>query len=155
MTLIKENSRYFLLLLYFKPSPRWRRFLWEALLSLRTMKKKIYYLATCSTCEGIMKELQINEQTGFELQDIRTQKITSVQIDEMQKLAGSYEALFSRRALKYKELGLKDKKLTEQDYKNYILEHDTFLKRPVVILGDKIFIGSEKRNIEALEAALK
>ena len=72
----------------------------------------------------------------------------------MQKLAGSYEALFSRRALKYKELGLKDKKLTEQDYKNYILEHDTFLKRPVVIIGSKIFIGSEKKNIEALKIEL-
>lgn len=119
------------------------------------MKKKIYYLATCSTCEGIMKELNINEQTGFELQDIRTQKITSAQMDEMKSLSGSYESLFSRRALKYKELGLKDKKLTEQDYRNYILEHDTFLKRPVVIIGDKIFIGSEKKNVEALKAALQ
>jgi len=118
------------------------------------MKKKIYYLATCSTCESIMKELHIDKHNGFELQDIRTQKITAEQIDEMQKLAGSYEALFSRRALKYKELGLKDKKLTEADYRNYILEHDTFLKRPVVIIGREIFIGSEKKNTEALKAAL-
>src|SRR3546814_15047760 len=104
-------------------------------LSLLVMKK-IYYLTTCSTCEGIMKELRIDQHNGFELQDIRTKRITPEQIDEMQKLAGSYEALFSRRALKYKELGLKDKKLTEEDYKNYLLEHDTFLKRPVVIIGD-------------------
>ena len=116
--------------------------------------KKIYYLATCSTCLDIMKALHINEATGFELQDIRTQKITPAQLDEMQQLSGSYEALFSRRALKYKELGLKDKKLSEQDYKNYILEHDTFLKRPVVILNDRIFIGSEKKNTEALRQAL-
>lgn len=118
------------------------------------MKKKIYYLATCSTCQRIMKELHIDEQNGFELQDIRTQKITPEQIDEMQKLAGSYEVLFSRRSLKYKELDLKDKELTEEDYKNYILEYDTFLKRPVVIIGNQIFIGSGKKNIEALRAAL-
>ncbi|WP_114790212.1 ArsC/Spx/MgsR family protein [Niabella yanshanensis] len=117
--------------------------------------KKIYYLSTCSTCTEIMKEANISEQTGFKLQDIRTQPITSTQLDEMKKLAGSFESLFSRRALKYKELGLKDKALTEQDYKNYILEHDTFLKRPVVILGDKIFIGSEKKNVAALKDALK
>lgn len=102
-----------------------------------------------------MKEANISEQTGFELQDIRTQPMTSAQLDEMKKLAGSFESLFSRRALKYKELGLKDKALTEKDYKNYILEHDTFLKRPVIILGDQIFIGSEKKNIAALKAALK
>ncbi len=101
-----------------------------------------------------MGSLGINETAGFELQDIRTQKITSSQIDEMQQMAGSYEALFSRRALKYKELGLKDKKLTEDDFRNYILEHDTFLKRPVVIIGSQIFIGSEKKTIAALKAAL-
>jgi len=89
------------------------------------------------------------------MQDIKTEKITSKQLDEMKKMAGSYEALFSRRALKYKELGLKDKPLTEKDYRNYILEEYTFLKRPVVVLNDKIFIGSEKKNVEALKNAVK
>ena len=117
--------------------------------------KKIYYLGTCSTCQAIMKDANISAETGFILQDIRTEPITPGQIDEMQQLAGTYEALFSRRALKYKELGLKDKKLTEADYRNYILEHDTFLKRPVVIIGDKIFIGSEKKNVEALKQTLQ
>ena len=69
----------------------------------------------------------------------------------MKALAGSYEALFSRRARKYKELGLKDQTLTEEDYKNYILSDYTFLKRPVIIDEDKIFIGSDKKNLESLE----
>lgn len=116
--------------------------------------KKIYHLAKCTTCQAIIKETAIDKK-GFAMQDIRTEKITPAQLDEMKKLAGSYEALFSRRALMYKELGLKDKKLEEKDYRNYILQQDTFLKRPVVILNDKIFIGSEKKNIEALKKALK
>lgn len=98
-----------------------------------------------------MKAAELNPDNGFELQDIRTQKITPQQLSQMKKLAGSYEALFSRRALKYKALGLKDKTLTETDYKNYILEYDTFLKRPVVIVSDQIFIGSEKKTIAALK----
>lgn len=89
------------------------------------------------------------------MQDIRTEKITPAQLEEMKRMAGSYEALFSRRALKYKELGLKDKKLEEKDFYNYILKEDTFLKRPVVIINDKIFIGSEKKTIEALKKAVK
>ena len=72
----------------------------------------------------------------------------------MKKMAGSYESLFSRRAMKYKELGLKDKKLDEKDYRNYILEEYTFLKRPVVIIRDKIFVGSEKKTVEALKKAV-
>ena len=109
----------------------------------------------CSTCQRIMSDANISEATGFELQDIRTQKITETQLEDLQKMTGSYEALFSRRALLYKELGLKDKKLTEQDYKNYILQHDTFLKRPVVIVGERIFVGSDKKNVESLIYELK
>ena len=89
------------------------------------------------------------------MQNIREEKITARQLDEMKKMAGSYEALFSRRALKYKELGLKDKKLTEEDYKNYILTEDTFLKRPVTILNNQIFIGNDKKTVEALKNAVK
>jgi arsenate reductase len=116
--------------------------------------KKMYHLAKCTNCQAIIKETKIDKK-GFVLQDIRTEKITPAQLDEMKKMAGSYEALFSRRAIMYKELGLKNKKLEEKDYRNYILEQDTFLKRPVVIMDDKIFIGSEKKNVDALKKAVK
>ena len=89
------------------------------------------------------------------MQDIKTEKITAKQLDQMKKMAGTYEALFSRRAMKYKELGLKDKQLTEKDYRNYILEEYTFLKRPVVIIDDKIFIGSEKKTVDELKKLMK
>lgn len=89
------------------------------------------------------------------MQDIKFEKITPDQLDEMKKMIGSYEALFSRRALKYKELGLKDRKLEERDFRKYILDEYTFLKRPVVIINDKIFAGSEKKTVEALKKALK
>lgn len=89
------------------------------------------------------------------MQDIKFEKITPAQLDEMKQLAGSYEALFSRRALKYKELGLKNKTLTEKEYQRYILDEYTFLKRPVVIINNTIYIGSEKKTIEALKNAVK
>jgi arsenate reductase len=116
--------------------------------------KKIYYLGTCSTCAAIIKETGITADK-FRMQDIKTEKITATQLDEMKKMAGSYEAIFSRRAMKYKELGLKDKQLREKDYRNYILEEYTFLKRPVVIMDDKIFSGSEKKTVTALKKAVR
>lgn len=116
--------------------------------------KKIYHLGNCTTCQAIIKETKV-EQKGFTMQDIKFEKITLAQLEEMKRMAGSYEALFSRRAMKYKEMGLKDKKLEEKDYRKYILEEYTFLKRPVVILNDKIFIGSEKKTVEALKNAVK
>lgn len=115
--------------------------------------KKIYHLSTCDTSKAIIKENDIDKK-GFVMQDIKFEKITPVQLDEMKKLAGSYEALFSRRAIKYKELGLKDKKLGEDDYRKFILEEYTFLKRPVVIVDRKIFIGSEQKTQDALKRSL-
>ena len=115
--------------------------------------KKIYHLANCTTCQAIIKETGI-EKAGLEMQDIKTEKITPAQLDEMKTLSGSYESLFSRRAIKYRELGLKDQLLTEKDYRRLILEEYTFLKRPVVIWNNKIFVGSEKKNVEALKKAL-
>lgn len=112
--------------------------------------KKIYHLGTCTTCQRILSEMNANDK-GFEFQDIKTEKITPKQLDAMKKMTGSYESLFSRRALKYKEMGLKDKNLTEDDYRKLILEEYTFLKRPVVIDGKKIFSGSEKKTVEALK----
>lgn len=116
--------------------------------------KKIYHLGNCTTNQSIIKETGIDKK-GYQLQDIKFEKITASQLDEMKKLSGSYESLFSRRAMKYKELGLKDKKLEEKDYRKYILDEYTFLKRPVVISNDKIFIGSEKKTVEALKNFLK
>ena len=114
--------------------------------------KKMYHIGNCTTCQAIIKETAIDKK-GFTMQDIKFEKITPAQLEEMKKMAGSYEALFSRRAMKYKELGLKDKKLDEKDYRKFILDEYTFLKRPVVIMNDKIFIGSEKKNVAALKKA--
>jgi arsenate reductase len=116
--------------------------------------KKVYYLHNCTTSQAIIKETGI-DKTNFEMQDIKFEKITPAQLDEMKKMSGSYGSLFSRRAMKYKELGLKDKKLDEKDYRKWILEEYTFLKRPVVIVGNMIFVGSEKKTVEALKKMLK
>jgi len=109
--------------------------------------KKIYYLKTCDTCIRILKSISLE---AFTLQDIKTNPIKSHEIEEMKKLAGSYESLFSRRAKKYKAMGLKDQFLSEIDYKQLILSEYTFLKRPVIIDGNTIFIGSSKKTVEAL-----
>lgn len=115
--------------------------------------KKIYHLGNCTTCQRIIKELNLDSE--IIQQDIKLDKITSEQLEEMAKLSGSYESLFSRRAMKYKELGLKDQNLTEDDYKNYILSEYTFLKRPVLLINDKIFIGNSKKTVENAKTELE
>ena len=115
--------------------------------------RKIYYLSTCDTCRAIIKRL--GGLKDFEWQDIKTKSITAAQLEEMKGMAGSYEALFSRRAIKYREMNLKEKPLNEKDYRQLILDEYTFLKRPVIIVGNQIFIGNEEKNVAAAEKVLK
>jgi len=114
--------------------------------------KKIYHLSTCSTCQRIIKELQ--PLTDFEFQDIKNEAITTSQLEQMHSLSNSYESLFSKRAILYRERNLKEQHLTEKDYKDLILEQYTFLKRPVIIINNQIFIGNSKKVVEAAKKVI-
>lgn len=114
--------------------------------------KTIFYLNTCSTCQRIMKELQVDD--SWTKREIKTDPITPEELDFMKNLTGSYEALFSRRSLKYRELGLNEQVLTESDYRDYILKEYTFLKRPVEYVNKKLFVGNTKAVVESAKEEL-
>ncbi|CAM1354147.1 MULTISPECIES: arsenate reductase family protein [Tenacibaculum] len=113
--------------------------------------KKVYFLQTCDTCRRILKEVNLD---GFEKQEIKANPVTVAQLEEMRKLTDSYESLFNKRAKLYREMDLKNQNLTEADYKQYILDEYTFLKRPVFIVDNQIFIGNSKKVVESLKALL-
>lgn len=100
----------------------------------------------------IIKSLEFSDDFSF--QDIKEQPIGVNQLEALKRLSGSYEALFSRRAKLYKEMGLKEMNLDEKDYKYYLLDHYTFLKRPVIVNDDEIFIGSDKKTVETAKKSV-
>ena len=109
--------------------------------------RKIYHLSTCSTNKRILNEL--NLPADVELKDIKKENIDEETLDFLKSKVGSYEALFSKKAMKFRSLGLNSMNLTENDYRKYMLEEYTFLKRPFIILDDEVFIGNSKKTVEA------
>ncbi|PKP12865.1 MAG: arsenate reductase [Bacteroidetes bacterium HGW-Bacteroidetes-3] len=107
--------------------------------------KKIYYLKTCDTCRRILKEMDTSD---YILQEIKTEPITVKQLDELFALTKNYEVLFSKMAKKYKEMDLKSQQLTEKDYRQLILDEYTFLKRPVIINEQEVYVGNTKKRID-------
>lgn len=103
--------------------------------------KKIYHLKSCSTNVRILKELNLK---GVELQNIKEENIDEKTLDFLKEKVGSYEALFSKKAMKYRSMGLNEMELTEKDYRKYILGEYTFIKRPYMINEDQVFIGNTK-----------
>lgn len=108
----------------------------------------VFYLSTCDTCKRILDVINIPSE--FVRQDIKKQPITESQLEAMYRLTNSYEELFSKRAQLYRQRGLNQQELSETDYKNLLLEHYTFLRRPLVLDGDNIYIGSTLGNFKEL-----
>ncbi|MDX2359402.1 MAG: ArsC/Spx/MgsR family protein [Crocinitomicaceae bacterium] len=109
--------------------------------------KKIFHLKSCSTNVRILKE--INPSAEVELQNIKERNIDEKTLDFLKGKIGSYEALFSKKAMKFRSMGLNQMELSEADYKKYMLEEYTFLKRPFMINEEEVFIGNSKSVVEA------
>ncbi len=109
--------------------------------------KKVFYLKTCGTCKKIMAEFDLSD---WELHEVKSQPISAEDLAEMYHLTNSYEALFSKKSTQIKLRGIDTKTLSEPDFRDLILDHYSFLKRPVFITNQKIFAGSDKANLEQL-----
>lgn len=108
--------------------------------------RKIFYLSTCTTCKRILQEW--NAPEIIQLQDIKSQLYTENEIDEMKKMSGSYEAIFSKRSQKYKAWNVEESVKSDNDYRAFLLKDYSFLKRPVLIFDETIFVGNAKNTIE-------
>ena len=107
--------------------------------------KSVYFLSTCSTCQRILKLL--NLPSDISLIDIKQTNIDGEALDKIAGMAGSYEQLFSKKAMKYKVLGYDKLSLSEIEYRNIILEEYTFLRRPVIVYDEFFSIGNSKEEV--------
>lgn len=114
--------------------------------------KKIFYLKTCSTCRKIMKLFDLS---GWELRELKSKNINEEELAQLFEMTKSYEALFSKKSTQIKARNIDLKSLTENDFKNLILEHYSFLKRPVFVTDKEIFVGNDKKTIENLTEYLR
>ena len=114
--------------------------------------RAFFYLRGCEKCMQIMKTLNLD--SAIKQIDIKKNSLNEYQLDELFKLSKKYEALFSKRAQLYKQRGLKDKALNDEDYRMLILEHYTFLKRPLLVYDQAIYIGNSSKVVEAAKAFL-
>lgn len=111
--------------------------------------KKVFYLKTCGTNKKIMTPLDLSD---WELREIKSNPVTEDELEEMYEKTKSYEALFSKKSTQIKERGIDVSSLKEQDFKKLILDHYSFLKRPVFVTDKEVFAGSDKKNLENLNA---
>ncbi len=111
--------------------------------------KNFYYLKTCDTCRRIMSELNLPE--SLEKREIKSAPLDSEEIDRLAEKAGSYEAIFNKRARKLREKGLKASELSESNFKSLLNEDYSFLKRPVLETEETVLAGNSKSVVEKMK----
>lgn len=116
---------------------------------------KIYFygLPDCTTCQKALRRLDYHRIPDVVKRNIKEQPLTRDEIEKLAAMLGGIENLFSRRSTKYRELGLRDKELSEADMLDLMAGEYTFLKRPIIVAGNKAIAGFFERIYDDFLAA--
>ena len=106
-----------------------------------------FYMSNCSTCKRILNELSLPDDVA--LIDIKKEPLTPLMLEELYQLIGGYETLINKRAQLFKKQNIDPQNLSESIAKDLLLDHYTFLKRPVLVYREKIFVGNWKSELAA------
>lgn len=111
-----------------------------------------YWLPNCSTCKKAKTFLEQNGIAELELHDLKTEPLARFEVEDLAVKLGGASNLFSRRAIKYREMKLNERELSDNEMLDLMSREYTFLKRPILVAGGKAVAGfSEKQWKQLLE----
>ena len=111
---------------------------------------EVYGLPYCTTCQRAIQYLQERGVKVQNLRDLKTQPLSAVEVEELARKVGGAEKLFSKRAMKYRKMGLHEQTLTDDDLIRLMTEEYTFVTRPVIVAGDRATAGFSAKRVDAL-----
>lgn len=113
---------------------------------------EVFGLPHCSTCQRALRHLAERGVSISRFRDLKAEPLQRAEVEELARKVGGAEALFSRRAIKYRQLGLHERHLTDDDLLRLMTEEYTFITRPVIVRGDRATAGFAAKKIDALVA---
>lgn len=106
------------------------------------MKKiEFYWLSNCSTCQKAKNFIERHGIRDYELRDIKENPLSREEVEKMAKILGGAENLFSKRAIKYREMKLNERTLSNAEMLDLMTNEYTFLKRPILVIDGKAEAG--------------
>ncbi|MCU1290720.1 MAG: hypothetical protein JWN60_2949 [Acidobacteria bacterium] len=107
-----------------------------------------YWLENCSTCQKAKKYLERHDVKNFEEREIKTDPLSRDEIEKLAALLGGAENLFSRRAIKYREMKLSERELSAEEMIELMTGEYTFLKRPILVIGNQAIAGFFEKQFQ-------
>lgn len=100
-----------------------------------------YWLPNCSTCQKAKGFIERHGIRDFTLRDIKEEPLSREEVIKLKKMLGGAEELFSRRAVKYREMKLNEREVSKAEMLDLMSEEYTFLKRPILVMDGKAIAG--------------
>ncbi len=104
-----------------------------------------YWLPNCSTCQKAKRRLDRYNIKGITFRDIKEEPLSRAEVENLARILGGAGELFSRRAVKYREMKLGERDLSDDEMLDLMAGEYTFLKRPIVVKNGKGMAGYLER----------
>lgn len=115
---------------------------------LNKEKSILYWLPNCSTCQKAAKFLGQHGVKIEQFHNIKVEKLSREEVEKLADLVGGVTELFSKRAIKYREMKLNERELSDAEMLALMADEYTFIKRPVFVLNEKGIAGFSEKNYE-------
>lgn len=121
-----------------------------------TLSAELYWLPHCSTCQKAKAFLEAQGVSFTVVHDLKASPLSDVQVKRLADAVGGPEALFSKRAMKFRQWGLHEKILNSEELLAYMVQEYTFIKRPVTLFSNgDAFAGFAPKQMAAYFDAQK
>lgn len=112
----------------------------------------VYWLPHCTTCQKAVAYLQEKHVPISAFRDLKAQPLERAEIEDLARKVGGVEKLFSKRAMKYRSMGLHEQTLSDDDLLRLMTEEYTFITRPVIVRAARATAGFSAKRVDELIA---
>ena len=101
----------------------------------------LYWLPHCTTCQKAASYLESKGIKVNKFHDVKNEPLNRTEVEKLATFVGGPNELFSRRAIKYRQMGLHERELSEEEMLDLMAREYTFIKRPVLVEGKRAVAG--------------
>ncbi len=110
----------------------------------------VYWLPHCTTCQKAVKHLEEKGVPVHRFHNLKEEPLSTDEVRELAAKVGGVEKLFSKRAMKYRAMGLHEREVAEDEMVKLMSEEYTFVTRPVIVKGDRATAGFSAKRLDIL-----
>lgn len=110
----------------------------------------VYWLPHCTTCQKAVEHLHARHVPIRSFRDLKAQPLQRAEVEDLARKVGGVEKLFSKRAMKYRKMGLHEREVSEDEMAQLMADEYTFITRPVIVHGDRATAGFTPKRLDAL-----